>query len=267
MALPLHCQTSGAGAPIVCLHGFGASSYTWREIRDTFAASHTVHELDLKGFGESPKPLDGRYSVHDQAALVLECIAALRLTGVTLVGHSFGGAVALVTALELLRSHPGVLARLIVIDAACYRQPIPMFMAVLQWPIAGPLVQMLPATLQVRQVLRKAYHDPGRIPDASVDAYAAPLRAPGGPEALRETARQIIPADSDALCAGYSTIRVPALLIWGRWDEIVPLPFGERLQQAMPHARLVVIEDAGHMPHEETPGPVRRAIAEFLAER
>jgi pimeloyl-ACP methyl ester carboxylesterase len=266
MALRLHAETVGAGPPVVCLHGFGATSYTWREVRASLAAAHTVYTFDLKGFGRSPKPADGRYTVHDQAALVLACIDELKLTGLTLAGHSFGGGVALVTALELLRSRPGVLASLILIDAASYRQPIPMFMRVLRWPVAGPLLQMLaPATLQVRLVLQRAYYDRRLIPDASVDAYAAPLRSPGGPRALRETARQIIPTDIDAICARYPTIDVPTLIVWGAHDAIVPLACGERLHRAIPQSRLVVVENAGHMPHEETPGPVRRAIEEFLA--
>jgi pimeloyl-ACP methyl ester carboxylesterase len=268
MALPLHCETFGAGPPVVCLHGFGASSYTWREIRDSLAASRTVYTLDLKGFGDSPKPRDGRYTVHDQAALVIECIDHLQLTGLTLVGHSFGGGVALVTALELLRSRPGALASLVLLDAASYRQPIPAFIRVLQVPVIGPLLQHLaPARMQVRTVLRLAYFHDELIPDASVEAYAAPLRAQGGPEALRETARQIIPADIDAICARYPTIGVPTLIIWGAHDEIVPLEFGERLRRAIPHSKLVVVENAGHMPHEETPEPVRRAIEEFLTAR
>jgi len=268
MTLPLHCETAGTGPPVVCLHGFGASSYTWREIRDALSASHAVHALDLKGFGGSFKPRDGRYSVHDQAALVLDCIDALRLTGLTLVGHSFGGGVALVTALELLRSRPSALSSLILIDAACYRQPMPLFIRVLRWPVAGPLVQALaPARLQVRTVLRLAYHDGGLIPDASIEAYAAPLRAPGGRAALRATAQQIVPADIDALVARYPTIDVPTLVVWGRHDRIVPLEFGERLHRAIPRSRLVIVENSGHVPHEETPVPVREAIAAFFADQ
>lgn len=265
VALPLHCETFGAGAPVVCVHGFGASSYTWREIRSSLAASHTVYMLDLKGFGESPKPEDGKYTVHDQAALVLQCIDELRLTGLVLIGHSFGGGVALVTALELLRSRPAALSKLILLDAAAYAQPLPAFIRVLTLPVIGPLVQLAPATMQVRAVLRQAYYDDRLIPDASVEAYAAPLRMPGGLYALRETAKQIVPSDIAAICARYPTIGVPTLLIWGAHDEIVPLGIGERLRQAIPHSRLVVVGEAGHMPHEETPGPVRRAIEEFLA--
>src|SRR6185295_12299080 len=104
MSLPLHCETFGAGPPIVCLHGFGLSSYTWREMRGTLTAAHTMHAFDLKGFGKSPKPRDGRYAVSDQTAAVIGCIDALQLSDIVLVGHSLGGGVALVTALELMRT-------------------------------------------------------------------------------------------------------------------------------------------------------------------
>jgi pimeloyl-ACP methyl ester carboxylesterase len=134
--------------------------------------------------------------------------------------------------------------------------------------VIGPLIQWLaPATMQVRAVLRLAYYDDDLISDEAIEAYAAPLRTPGGPYALRETAKQIVPADIDAICARYPTIGVPTLVIWGAHDEIVPLEYGERLRQAIPDSRLVVVEDAGHIPHEERPGPVRKAIEEFLAAR
>src|SRR5262245_39704447 len=191
MLLPLHCETIGAGPPVVCLHGFGLSTYSWREIRSRLAATHTVHALDLKGFGKSPKPRDGRYSIHDQVNLVIECIDALKLTGFVLVGHSLGGGVALIAALELLRTRPSALRSLILLDAACYRQPIPRFMTMMRRPVFGALVlRLIPARVKTRTVLERAYYDNSRIPATSVDAYAVPLESRGGRYALRQTARQ-----------------------------------------------------------------------------
>ena len=176
MALPLHCETSGAGPHVVCLHGFGLSSYSWREVRHLLAASHTVHALDLKGFGRSPKPRDGRYSVHDQAAAVIECLDRMRLNEIVLVGHSLGGGVALVTALELLKTRPGMLKSLILLDAASYRQPMPRFMGMMRRPITGALLLwIVPARVKTRTVLRRAYFAEARVPEASVEAYAQPV--------------------------------------------------------------------------------------------
>ncbi|MEO7192384.1 MAG: alpha/beta fold hydrolase [Vicinamibacterales bacterium] len=265
MRVPLHIEEAGNGPPLIALHGFGASTYTWRDVLSTFAETHHVYAVDLKGSGRSPKPRDGRYTMHDQAALVLELIAERRLPHVTLVGHSFGGGVALLTALTLA-AEPGMLESLILFDCPAYRQRFPAFIRWLRMPVLGPLLQRLtPVSFQVRTVLRLAYHRRDLITDDVVAAYAAPLRTPGAQGALRETARQIVPTDIDAIAERYPSLQIPTLLIWGRHDAIVPLAIGQRLHQAIGGSRLIVLDDSGHVPHEEMPAQVRPILREFLA--
>jgi pimeloyl-ACP methyl ester carboxylesterase len=91
------------------------------------------------------------------------------------------------------------------------------------------------------------------------------LRDAAARRALIDTARAIPPDDVDALAARYGGIRVPTLMLWGRHDTIVPLAVGERLHRAVPGSRLAVIDDAGHLPHEEQPEPVLRELERFLA--
>src|SRR6478736_7392905 len=84
----LHVEIFGSGPPLIALHGFGGNTYTWHAIRNELSAGHTVYAFDLKGFGQSPKPRDGKYSVYDQSRLILDYIARHALRDVTLVGHS-----------------------------------------------------------------------------------------------------------------------------------------------------------------------------------
>jgi pimeloyl-ACP methyl ester carboxylesterase len=264
LSIALSFQKYGSGSPIICLHGFGASTYSWRELVPALSKNHEVYLLDLKGFGRSPKPRDGHYSIYDQSKLVLQFIAEHGLTDLTIVGHSFGGGVTLATALELEHSRPGTLRALVLIDAAAYEQSFPGFIRVLRLPLLGPLAQrIVPIGAQVRMVLRKAYFNDGLIPDASVREYAAALHEPGGKDAVRETARQLVPADVDSFSARYSSIRVPTLIIWGGHDEIVPLSVGERLHAAIAGSKFVLVPDAGHIPHEETPDVVRPVVEAF----
>jgi pimeloyl-ACP methyl ester carboxylesterase len=263
----IHVEETGDGPPLVALHGFGASSYTWREMLGVFSSAHRVYAVDLKGSGQSIKPGDGRYSMRDQAALVLESIAERRLTGITLVGHSFGSGVALLVALELIRKQPGTLDALILFAAPAYRQKYPWFIRLLRTPLIGLLSQWLSTRkFQVRRVLKSDYYNAAMIPDESVSRYAAPLGMPGGRQALRETARQVEPPDIDDIARLYPSIDVPTLLIWGVHDRIVPLATGVRLKAAIPRSHLIQIFPAGHVPHEETPALVRPAVAQFLAD-
>ena len=91
----LYAEESGDGPPLILLHGLGGSLFTWRHVVATLARLHHVIALDLKGFGQSDKPFDEHYSAADQAALVSAFIRKRGLRGVILVGHSFGGVVAL----------------------------------------------------------------------------------------------------------------------------------------------------------------------------
>lgn len=265
VSVPLHVESCGAGRPLLLIHGFGATLYTWRRLVPALARRHRVITVDLKGSGEAPKPADGRYSVLDQAGYVAELIESENLTDLTLIGHSFGGGVALATLAGRALS-PARVRSLVLIDSMAYRQRIPWFIAALQIPALGPLLLRLsPPELQVRLVLRAGYHEPGRITDDVVEAYAAPLRDAEARRALIDTARAIPPDGVDALAARYGGIAVPTLMLWGRHDAIVPLAVGERLHRAMSGSRLVVIEDAGHLPHEERPEPVLRELERFLA--
>ncbi len=267
-AVSLNYEQEGAGPPLIALHGFGASSYAWRAVMPFLSEARTVYALDLKGFGKSPKPRDGRYALRDQAELVLRFIADLALEDVVLVGHSLGGGVALTVATELERTRPGTLSSLVLIDTIAYEQVLPGFVRVLRSPLVGWLLPLLVRDSDgVRAVLRLAYYNDDLIPDASIEAYTAGLSSPGGWYALKQTARQILPSDIEESSLAYSNIRAPTLLIWGRYDEIVPLSIGKRLNQQMQHSRLVVVENAGHTPHEETPQAVGLELEAFLTDQ
>ena len=96
----LYYEEQGKGPPVLLLHGFGASTFTWRHVAPDLAETHRVIAVDLKGFGQSDKPFDERYSVSDQAELLAQLIEDKDLRDLTIVGHSFGGGVALRLALD-----------------------------------------------------------------------------------------------------------------------------------------------------------------------
>lgn len=260
-----HVDVFGSGPPLIALHGFGGSSYSWHAIRAELSAGHTVYAFDLKGFGQSPKPRDGKYSVHDQAAVILRYIADHHLTSITLIGHSFGGGVALATAVALEEQQPGALSKLVLIDAASYTQNLPWFVDSLRWPIIGPISQhLLTSRKQVKMVLEYSYYDKKQITKEQIEAYSAALRMPGGKYALRETAKQIVPKDIADLSSRYSHIKAPTLILWGEEDKVVPLANGVRLSKAIPNSTLLTIPRCGHIPHEELPDALRKPLADFL---
>jgi len=263
----LAVREAGRGKPILLLHGLGASSYTWHAIMPQLAKTHRVIALDLKGFGQSDKPLDDAYSISDQARLVEDYIARNNLRGVTLVGHSFGGTVAMAIALDdAAKGGAHRIEKLVLVDSLAYKQPVPFFFRVLRTPILGELgLSLIPPDVQAARALAIAYYHGERVKDETVASYAEALRSEGGKHALLSTVENLTKEDADAFSARYPELKTPTLLIWCEHDRIVPLRFGKRLDQDLPNAKVKVIEECGHIPQEEEPGETAAAIQGFAA--
>jgi pimeloyl-ACP methyl ester carboxylesterase len=122
----------------------------------------------------------------------------------------------------------------------------------------------MPARWIVRRVLESIVYDPSIVTSEMVDGYATPLSSWPAKRAAAVCAAQLIPDDADALAARFPEIDVPALLLWGRHDRVVPLSIGQRLSKALPRAHLVVLERCGHAPSEEMPEETLRVVEEFL---
>ncbi len=263
---PIFALDEGRGPPIVLLHGFGASHYTWRYLIADLKRDYRVIAIDLKGFGNSGKPVDGKYSIFDQADLVTQFIRRKGLDNVTLVGHSMGGAVALATTLKLLEnSSRSPIQRLVLLDSLAYSQPLPLYMKVLRTPgISHIGVSLLTPEFQARTALNFAYYNKDLIPEISVKEYAKPLQTLDGKLAVMQTASQIVPANLEKTVEKYKQIKHPTLLIWCRHDKIVPVRNGRRLHQDIRTSTLRIVDKCGHIPHEERPEETTMLIRMFL---
>ena len=262
----LYCESYGSGPPILFLHGLGGSTYSWRHMVTPFSIDHQVILIDFRGEGKSPKPDDNHYSIVDQGELIHQFIVEHDLQNLTLVGNSYGGAVSLLLAIRLCAESPARLSKLVLIDSGGYPDHLPMFLKLLRTPIIGWLaVHLLPPKTQIRIVLKKSYYDPAKITQEQVDAYAAPLAAPGGRHALLEIGKGAIPKDIQSYVDKYPTISVPTLILWGEDDQVLPLLIGQRLNSAIPNSRLEQIKLAGHIPQEEQPDAVIAHLKTFLA--
>jgi pimeloyl-ACP methyl ester carboxylesterase len=263
-AVKLAVHVSGKGKPLIFLHGLGASSYTWHKIAPDLARSHRVIAIDLKGFGQSDKPLDGRYSILDQARLVQDYIIRNNLRDATLVGHSYGGGVALAVALNMLDAKQRNISRLVLIDSIAYRQPIPFFFHVLRTPIVGEIgLSLIPPEVQMERALSLAYYEEGKVTPETVSHYASALYSEGGRHALLSTIDALDPAQADEFAKRYKDLRLPTLVLWCHYDKIVPVRLGLRLASELPNARLEVMRRCGHIPHEEQPEETTKAIKAF----
>jgi pimeloyl-ACP methyl ester carboxylesterase len=261
----LYYSEEGKGPPVLLIHGFGASTFTWRFVAPELAKSHRVIAVDLKGFGLSDKPFDGRYSVYDQAELLAQLIEDKDLRDLTLVGHSFGGGVALLLALEANQRLDGRITRLVLLDSIAFPQNIPVFFRLLDVPLVSQIgVRMVPPSVQARVALQIAYFDDSKIDPEEIELYAAPLKTAAGKHAIIYSARQIVPEDIAELSERYKTIELPTLILWCDHDRIVPLEVGIKLRRTLPNSTLRLVEECGHMPQEEQPASTLALIKGFI---
>jgi pimeloyl-ACP methyl ester carboxylesterase len=264
-SIKLYHEIYGQGDPLLCIHGFGASLYSWRNFIEPFAKDYQLILIDLKGCGKSPKPLDKKYSTQDHADLLYQFILEHDLRNLTLIGNSFGGALSLLLSIMLVDAGESArLKSLVLIDAGAYKEYIPAYLKLLSVPLINLGVYLVPSRLAVRAILRKAYYDPSKITEDQIAAYTAPIAAPGGKHALRETGSQLVPANFDQLIKRYKEIKAPALIVWGRQDKIIPLKVGELLNQDIANSALKIIEECGHAPQEEKPEETVPLVLEFL---
>jgi pimeloyl-ACP methyl ester carboxylesterase len=262
----LHCELYGSsGDPVLCLHGLGASTHSFREFREPLSKEHKLFLLDFRGFGASPKPKDKHYAIMEHADSAYQFIVEHDLRNLTLIGNSFGGAVSLLVSLRLCEENSGRLRRLILIDSGGYNLHLPTHLKMLRTPLLGSLmIHLLPPKLAALTVLKDSYYDDRKITREQIAAYARPIAESGGRHALLETSRQIIPPNYEELIKKYPKIVVPTLIIWGRQDKVIPLCIGKMLDAALPDSKLVVIDHSAHVPQEETPQAVVPLVLDFL---
>ena len=260
----LHYHEAGdpAAPPVLLLHGFVASNFVWRDVLVPLAdRGLRAVAPDLLGFGFSAKPRAGEYTIETQARLIVRLLDALGVGRATLVGSSYGGAVAAVCALDF----PGRVERLALVGAVTndriLRHPL---LRALRVPLMGELLS--PVFLDVRQLAkRRHWRAAARASGQTFDerGFASehrPLRAAATQRAAVRTARRW---SAGRVEREAHRIRQPTLIVWGDRDRYLPLANAERLHQLIPHSRLFVFRDTGHTPQEEHPAEFARLVADF----
>lgn len=267
--LEVHYKVTGEGTPpLILLHGFGASLFSWREIMSPLGEQTTVLAFDRPAFGLTERPLRAEwgnrnpYASDFQVDLTVAMIDLLGAERAVLVGNSAGGTIAMLTALE----YPERVKALILVDPAVYAQGgVPAWTRPLlntpQMRHLGPLISRRIRTWGL-DFARSAWHDPGKITAEVWEGYQKPLQAENWDVALWELTLAGRPS---RLAERLSELTLPVLVITGDDDRIVPTEQSVRLAGELPNAELVVIPNCGHVPHEECPQPVLQAITSFLA--
>lgn len=240
----LHYVDRGTGAPVVLLHGNPGFVEDFLPLVDSLARTHRVIAFDRPGHGYSSRASAAGTMPHDQVQLIHDALAQLGVSRTIVVGHSWGGGLALLYALE----HPREVDRLVLIGTRAFPSTggaDPVY-ALNRTPIIGALFRhtaLLPVgrTL-VRRRLTSAYA-PDTVRRGHFEAARALWLRPSQVAATVWDTRNLDRELREA-STRYSGMRVPVIVICGARDQL--LPESKRLAIAMPGAQLVVVPNTGH---------------------
>jgi pimeloyl-ACP methyl ester carboxylesterase len=233
----------GAGRPFLLLHG-GAGPQSVAGFGEMLAATGSRVIVPVHpGFGGTARP-EHLHSMRGLALTYISLLDELDLTGVTVIGNSIGGWIAAEMAIHASPRISGV----VLVDAG------------------GLEIEDHPAadffSLTPDQVTDMAYYQPEKFRiDVSTLPDQAKAAMAGNRAALQAYTAQ--GATDPSLLGQLSSVRVPVLVVWGAADRIYPREHGEAFAKAIPGARLVVIDVAGHLPQLEAPSALLADVLDF----
>ena len=277
LTLTVRCRPAErAGlAPALYVHGLGGSSQNWSALMPLLAGTVDGEAVDLPGFGDSPPPDDGNYSVTGHARAVIRLLDAGQRGPVHLFGNSLGGAV--VTRVAAVR--PDLVRTLTLVSPALpeirvQRPAVPT--GLLAIPGVASLFCRLTedwtAEQRTRGVMALCYGDPARISDEAFRHAVAEmerrLELPYFWDAMTRSARGIVDAytlgGQHGLWRQAERVLAPTLLVYGGRDQLVSYRMARRASAAFRDSRLLTLPDAGHVAMMEYPETVAQAFRELL---
>jgi pimeloyl-ACP methyl ester carboxylesterase len=252
---------------MLLLHGLVAGGDCFRRLGDELPEDRRVVALDLPGGGYSDRPHGGDASFRGTAELVAEAIAALKLERPVILGHSYGGAI----TLELATWRPELLDAMVLIAPAhpFSQREDPL----VRFYLSGPgrwfanLLPRVPKRLML-ETFRRMPGDRRNVSYEQIEPYLQALRHPG---TITYVLRLLTSWKSDmeklANALRERRTEIPAFLLWGELDPVVPASTGMELMQHLGPSEQATLPGVGHLPNDERPEECGALIRTWLISR
>jgi pimeloyl-ACP methyl ester carboxylesterase len=257
----------GSGPAVLLLHGLACDHTTWEPVIDRLARRYTVIAPDLLGHGQSDKPR-ADYSLGGYANGMRDLLTILGVDKVTVVGHSFGGGVAMQFAYQF----PERTERMVLVASGGLGREVSLAIRAVTIPGFHQAVGVvtLPGVLQLTQAtLRalKATHAPvARDFDAFADILQA-WRDPHCRRAVRHLVRGVVDFRGQIVTMrdrAYLTEAMPIAVVWGADDTVLPVRHAEVAAELAPFSTVEVIANSGHFPHRDHPERFAKILNDFI---
>lgn len=257
----------GHGVPILCLHGFPGSSYSWEavalKLMEKYPDKYRFIIPDLLGFGESEVPNNDSIYMEGQSAAIAEFFTHLKISTIHLATHDFGGPV----ALTLMRTHPDLIVHKLIISATNLftDTPIPFPLRSAGIPVLGKIVFHVMAgnLFGFRMMYEFASKDRRFFSWSDFRRHATS-------HGMKSTAKIFQYSLAD-LSQNYSPVQeyagrlpVPTLILWGDSDPFFPLSVANRSKLSIPDSQIKVYQTVGHFVPEERSDEVATDLNDFF---
>lgn len=246
----INYKIAGQGPAILILHGWGGSSDSWVEVQRILAGKgYKVIAPDFSGFGKSITPPEP-WGVKEYVGIILKFTEELGLDKFVLLGHSFGGRI----AIRLTHEHPEKVEKLILCNSAGIK-PKPG----IKTTAVFILVRIGNAILSPKYLVR--------FKDSVRNIFYSFLRKKDyvkANEMMKKIIRKILNEDlSDDLV----DIKNKTLIVWGERDKMVPVKYAYIFKEKISNSELEIMPKIGHSPHLEEPKKLSQIILKFLTDK
>ena len=265
------------GQAILFIHGTAAWSGLWRETMTPLAeAGYRCIAIDIPPFGFSERPASPSFDNISQANRIVALMDSLGIEHAILFGHSFGGGATMETALMV----PDRLDALILLDVGALnlnipppsenRTPSPVELFLGAPSLRNPILAATGTNpLFTRTLISAMVLDRNDLTDEKIKILQEPLVLEGATNTLGDWLESVLGPQVPSLTtdpANYAALDMPALILWGDNDTIIPLKEGEYLHSLLSNSDLVVLKDVNHIPHLEDLDAVIENVLRFLDE-
>jgi pimeloyl-ACP methyl ester carboxylesterase len=245
----IHYVEQGNGPVVVLIHGLADDGRVWQACMGPLARTFRVIAVDLIGHGRSAKPLLN-YRPATLTDFFVGFLDSLRIERATLVGNSLGGWVGILVAL----GQPRRVERLVLVDSAGYAdQEVP--------PVLNPS-----SLEECRELLHYVLASPKLADDPALAAEVLKRRVENGDGYTIATFLASARRNKDTIDGRLGALTMPALIVWGEQDRLIPLPLGRRFARDIRGSVLKIIPKCGHVPPFESPNAFNEALLSFLSE-
>jgi pimeloyl-ACP methyl ester carboxylesterase len=250
-----YVRLGSGGTPILLLHGFDSSVMEWRRLQPLLAEGRETWAVDLLGFGFTERATNLNFSPASICEHLHSFWQKLIQRPMIVVGASMGGA----AAIDFSLKYPQAVEKLVLIDSAGLQQPPKI--GKLMFPPLDRLATSFLSNPKIRQgVSKAAYFDAVWASEDARICAALHLQCVGWQGALISFTKSGGYGDFGDLLG---EILQPALILWGRQDQILGVKDADRFRQLLPQSKLVWVENCGHVPHLEQPQVTAELMRRF----